>query len=65
MEFETHYYYDIHYTKNEAYRHYWQLLNQVQDESSLIYEPSPTSLAYINLSAVWVARGLGGGGGCC
>ena len=50
MHFETHYYYDIHRTKNESYRYYWQLLNQVQDESSLIYEPAPTSLAYINLS---------------
>ncbi len=50
MEFETRYYYDIYRTKNESYRHYWQLLNQVQDESALEYEPAPTSLAFINLS---------------
>jgi len=50
VNFETHYYYDIHRTKNEAYRYYWQLLNQVQDESSMLFEPTPASLAYINLS---------------
>lgn len=52
-KFRPNYYYDIQRTKNEAYRHSWQVLHQVSDAAASALDiliPQPNSLNFTNIN---------------